>query len=81
MSEGGTASARVREQLERARAVPDPFASVDAFDEYVGAHAEIGIDEVIFYWPPIELFGQRGPVPAEMQARFERIAGQRVGTS
>ena len=58
--------------------VPDPFASLDAFDEYVGAYAEIGIDELIFYWPPLELDDGRGPVPPEMQARFERIAAQRV---
>lgn len=58
--------------------VPDPFASLDAFDEYAGTYREIGIDELIFYWPPIELFGERGPVPPELQARFERIAAQRV---
>ncbi len=58
--------------------VPDPFASLDAFDEYAGAYRAIGIDEIIFYWPPLELFRDRGPVPPEMQARFERIAAQRV---
>jgi hypothetical protein len=61
--------------------VPDPFSSLDAFDEYVGAYAAIGIDEIIFYWPPIELFDQRGPVPQEMQARFERVASQRVAST
>ncbi len=64
--------------MQALKPAPDPFASLDAFDEYVGAYGKIGIDEVIFYWPPIELFGHRGPVPAEMQARFERIAAQRI---
>jgi alkanesulfonate monooxygenase SsuD/methylene tetrahydromethanopterin reductase-like flavin-dependent oxidoreductase (luciferase family) len=58
---------------------PDPFSSLDAFDEFVGAYAAIGIAELIFYWPPIEhALGERTPVPAETQARFERIAAQRV---
>jgi len=57
---------------------PDPFASLDAFDEYIGAYQEIGIDELIFYWPPIAYFAGRGPVPAAEQARFERIGLERV---
>lgn len=60
---------------------PDPFSSLDAFDEYVGAYEAIGIDEIIFSWPPVEhAYGQRSPAPAEAQARYERIAAQRVGT-
>jgi len=61
--------------------VPDPFSSLDAFDEYVGAFQEIGIDEIIFYWPPIELFAHRGPVPSDLQGRFDDIAAQRVATT
>jgi alkanesulfonate monooxygenase SsuD/methylene tetrahydromethanopterin reductase-like flavin-dependent oxidoreductase (luciferase family) len=58
---------------------PDPFWSLDAFDEYVGAYEAIGVTEIIFYWPPIEYsYGSRTPVPAELQARFERIAAERV---
>jgi hypothetical protein len=34
-----------------------------------------------FYWPPVEhSYGERSPVPAETQARYERIAAQRVGS-
>jgi alkanesulfonate monooxygenase SsuD/methylene tetrahydromethanopterin reductase-like flavin-dependent oxidoreductase (luciferase family) len=58
---------------------PDPFSSLDAFDEFVAAYEAIGIAELIFYWPPIEYaFAARRPLPAEVQARFERIAAQRV---
>jgi alkanesulfonate monooxygenase SsuD/methylene tetrahydromethanopterin reductase-like flavin-dependent oxidoreductase (luciferase family) len=61
---------------------PNPFASLDAFDEFVGAYEEIGFDEVIFYWPPVEYsYGERRPVPGEVQERFERIAAQRVPAS
>ena len=57
---------------------PDPFGSVDTFDEFVGRHTEIGIEEVIFFWPPLDL-AVRGEVPsAEAEARFERIATERV---
>ncbi len=60
---------------------PDPFASLDAFDAYVGAYAAIGIGEIIFYWPPVEhAYGERSPVSAEAQARYERIAAERVGS-
>ncbi|MBA2598395.1 MAG: LLM class flavin-dependent oxidoreductase [Chloroflexia bacterium] len=58
---------------------PDPFSSLAAFDEYVGAYAAIGIEELIFYWPPIEFsYGERSSVPAEIQTRFERIAAERI---
>jgi alkanesulfonate monooxygenase SsuD/methylene tetrahydromethanopterin reductase-like flavin-dependent oxidoreductase (luciferase family) len=58
---------------------PDPFSSLDAFDDYVGGYDAIGINEIIFYWPPVEhAYGQRTPVPVEVQARFERIASARI---
>jgi alkanesulfonate monooxygenase SsuD/methylene tetrahydromethanopterin reductase-like flavin-dependent oxidoreductase (luciferase family) len=61
---------------------PDPFSSLDAFDEYVGGYEAIGIGELIFYWPPIEYsYGERATVPAELQARFERIAAARMNPS
>jgi alkanesulfonate monooxygenase SsuD/methylene tetrahydromethanopterin reductase-like flavin-dependent oxidoreductase (luciferase family) len=60
---------------------PDPFASLDAFDEYVGGYEAIGIGELVFYWPPVEFsYGRRSPVPAELQARFERIAAARIAS-
>jgi hypothetical protein len=61
---------------------PDPFSSLDAFDEYVGGYDAIGIGKLIFYWPPVEYsYGQRSTVPAEVQARFERIAAARMSPS
>ena len=43
---------------------PDPFSSLDAFDEYVGGYEAIGIGELIFYWPPVEYsYGRRIPGP------------------
>jgi hypothetical protein len=74
----GRDPATVWRSVQALHPIPDPFASLDAFDEYAGTYREIGIDELIFYWPPIELFGVRGPVPPETQARFQRIAAQRV---
>jgi alkanesulfonate monooxygenase SsuD/methylene tetrahydromethanopterin reductase-like flavin-dependent oxidoreductase (luciferase family) len=74
----GRVPATVRRSVQALNPAPDPFASLDAFDEYVGAYAEIGIDELIFYWPPIEYFQERGPIPVADQARFERIASERI---
>jgi alkanesulfonate monooxygenase SsuD/methylene tetrahydromethanopterin reductase-like flavin-dependent oxidoreductase (luciferase family) len=68
----------VRHSVQALNPVPDPFTSLDAFDEYVGAYQEIGIDELIVYWPPIEYFGERGSIPVADQARFERIASERI---
>jgi alkanesulfonate monooxygenase SsuD/methylene tetrahydromethanopterin reductase-like flavin-dependent oxidoreductase (luciferase family) len=59
-------------------AVPDPFASLDSFDEYVGSYRDIGIDEMIFYWPPLENILARSQASAEQWARFERIVSERV---
>ena len=77
-AEEGRDPATVWRSVQALHPVPDPFSSLDAFDAYAGAYREIGIDELIFYWPPIELVDERGPVPAELQARFERIAAQRI---
>ena len=77
-AEEGRDPATIWRSVQAFYPVPDPFASLDAFDEYVGAYTEIGIDELIFYWPPLELFEERGPVPHEMQDRFERIAAERM---
>jgi alkanesulfonate monooxygenase SsuD/methylene tetrahydromethanopterin reductase-like flavin-dependent oxidoreductase (luciferase family) len=56
---------------------PDPFESVDWFDEYVGTYRELGIDEVTFFWPPF-FHDDREPVPAATVAMFERIATDRI---
>ena len=69
----------IRRSVQALNPAPDPLTSLAAFDEYVGAYAEIGIDELIFYWPPLAYIDERGPVPGEVQTRFERIAAERVG--
>jgi hypothetical protein len=56
---------------------PDPFESIDWFDEYVGAYRELGIDEVTFFWPPF-FHDDSDPVPAAASAKFERIAAERI---
>jgi alkanesulfonate monooxygenase SsuD/methylene tetrahydromethanopterin reductase-like flavin-dependent oxidoreductase (luciferase family) len=77
--DAGRDPATVRRSVQALRPVPDPFSSLDAFDAYVGSFAEIGIDEIIFYWPPID-YALAGDLemPAKLQARFERIAAERV---
>jgi hypothetical protein len=56
---------------------PDPFSSLDAFDHYVGSYEEPGVSAITFYWPPIdEQLEDRMPTP-DVEARFERICGER----
>jgi hypothetical protein len=65
--------------VQALRPSPDPLSSLDAFDTYVGTYAEIGIDELILYWPPPDLlFAAPGPIPPQRQALFERIAAERI---
>lgn len=73
----------------------DPLSSLDAFDEYVGRYAEIGIREVIFYWPPLDnlfpvatrtpgasfTFEAAIPVSPDQQRALERIARDRIERS
>jgi alkanesulfonate monooxygenase SsuD/methylene tetrahydromethanopterin reductase-like flavin-dependent oxidoreductase (luciferase family) len=69
----------IRRSVQALKPTPDPLSSLDAFDEYVGAYAEIGIEEVILYWPPLEhQFDQDLPLPAARQSLFERIAAERI---
>jgi alkanesulfonate monooxygenase SsuD/methylene tetrahydromethanopterin reductase-like flavin-dependent oxidoreductase (luciferase family) len=67
----------------------DPLSSLDAFDEYVGSYREIGIDELVFYWPSLDnllvrgpdgrpLFETARPITPAQQAAFERIAAERI---
>ncbi len=55
----------------------DPFASLDAFDAFVGAYADLGLEEITFYWPPLDQAFAVPPSQAE-EDRFERIAAQRI---
>lgn len=76
--EFGRDPAGVRRSIAVYRPVPpDPLSSVTAFDDYVGRYAEIGIDEIIFYWPPLPNFLEQRPISAEQQATLERIASDR----
>lgn len=68
----------VHRSLLALRAEPNPLSSIEAFDEFVGAYAEAGIDEFIFYWPPTASVKRKEPVPASQQASFERIAAERI---
>jgi alkanesulfonate monooxygenase SsuD/methylene tetrahydromethanopterin reductase-like flavin-dependent oxidoreductase (luciferase family) len=77
--EAGRDPSTLRRSVQALRAAPDPFGSLDAFDEYVAAFAAIGIDELIFYWPPVELaFVDPTTIPADRQAMFERIVAARI---
>jgi alkanesulfonate monooxygenase SsuD/methylene tetrahydromethanopterin reductase-like flavin-dependent oxidoreductase (luciferase family) len=76
--EVGRDPATLRRSVLAYHPVPDPLSSLDAFDEYVGAYRELGIEEIVFYWPPTEdAVARREPSPRQ-QAAFERIAAQRV---
>lgn len=69
----------VRRSVQALKPDPDPLSSLDAFDEYVGAYEELGIDELILYWPPADLaFGERKPIPPARQAVYEKVAAERI---
>ncbi len=85
----GRDPATVRRTVLAYRPIVDPLSSLDAFDEYVGRYREIGIDEVIFYWPPLDNLLVRGAngrpafeearsISPEQQAAFKRIAMERI---
>lgn len=60
------------------RAAVDPLSSLEAFDEFVGAYREAGLDEFVFYWPPIESLRREEPIPAARRSTLERIAVERL---
>jgi alkanesulfonate monooxygenase SsuD/methylene tetrahydromethanopterin reductase-like flavin-dependent oxidoreductase (luciferase family) len=70
--------ATIRRSILAFYPVPDPLGSLDAFDEYVGRYRAIGIDEITFFWPPLDNVEQPRPITAEQQALFERIATERL---
>ena len=70
----GRDPATIRRSIAAIWPVPDPLTSLDAFDEFVGSYQAIGIDEIIFYWPPIEHFRSRAPLSTDRWAMLERIA-------
>ena len=58
----------------------DPFDSLGAFDDFVGAYAHLGLAEITFYWPPLGQAFSEPPSSAADEARFERIAAQRIAS-
>lgn len=57
----------------------DPFSSLGAFDDVVGAYADLGLEEVTLYWPPLGQAFEEPPSAAD-EARFQRIAAQRIAS-
>ena len=78
-AEVGRDPASVTRSVLAYRPQKDPFASLAAFDEYVGAYTAFDLDEITFYWPPLHEAFAPPPSPAD-EARFERIAAQRIAT-
>jgi alkanesulfonate monooxygenase SsuD/methylene tetrahydromethanopterin reductase-like flavin-dependent oxidoreductase (luciferase family) len=82
----------VRRSILLDRAQVDPWSSLDAFDEFVGAFQDIGVDLIVFYWPPLtntipdptgKEIGPLGrvadiPVTPEQRRAFERVVSARV---
>ena len=75
----GRDPATVRRSVLAFRPERDPLSSIEAFDEFVGRYADVGIDGFTFYWPPLASLRRQEPVPHEARAAFERIAAERVG--
>lgn len=55
----------------------DPLTSLDAFDEFVGAFGSVGVEEFVFYWPPVLDLRARRPVDESRRREVERIAAAR----
>src|SRR5439155_22793847 len=60
-----------RSLLVYGRSSGNPFASVDAFRDFVGRYRETGMSEFIFYYPPEEFYK---PASEDQQQVFERVA-------
>lgn len=76
--EVGRDPSTIRRSIATYWPVSEPLSSVDTFDEYVGRYREIGIDEIIFYWPPFENIPTNEPLSTEQWAMLERIATERM---
>ncbi|MDQ2914285.1 MAG: LLM class flavin-dependent oxidoreductase [Chloroflexota bacterium] len=56
----------------------DPLSSIDAFDEFTGAYAEMGFDEFVFYWPSTAaIFKEGREMSPTERSRAEAIAAAR----
>lgn len=77
--EAGRDAATVGRSIFAFRVDPDPFSSLDWFDAYVGPYADLGIEEIVFFWPPLpNVRPTDPPVPTALRASFERIAADRI---
>lgn len=90
--EEGRDPATVRHSMLLDRAQIDPWGSVDAFDEFVGSFEEVGMELIVFYWPPLtntipdptgREIGPLGrpadnPVTPSQRRAFERVVAERV---
>jgi alkanesulfonate monooxygenase SsuD/methylene tetrahydromethanopterin reductase-like flavin-dependent oxidoreductase (luciferase family) len=70
--------ATVRRSVLAFRTQVDPLSSIDAFDAFVGSYADAGIQDFIFYWPPLASLRRHEPVPRDVRSAFERIASERI---
>jgi alkanesulfonate monooxygenase SsuD/methylene tetrahydromethanopterin reductase-like flavin-dependent oxidoreductase (luciferase family) len=78
-AEFGRAPHAIRRVVLAYRQPVDALSSLDAFDHFVGSYAEIGLDEFVFYWPPLQHVKERSAVSAERRGTVERIAASRLG--
>jgi hypothetical protein len=90
--EEGRDPATVRRSILLDRAQVDPCSSVDAFDEFVGAFEELGVELIALYWPPLantipdpagKPIGPLGrvadiPVTPDQRRAFERVVAERI---
>lgn len=77
-AELGRPAASVRRIVLAYRQPVDPLSSIDAFDHFVGTYGETGIDEFVFYWPPVSNMKEKRSIEAERRAVVERIAVDRM---
>ncbi len=75
--DAGRDPAAIRRIVLAFRAPVDPLTSLDAFDDFVGRYAEVGMDEFVFYWPPPSVLREHRRPSAEQRGQLERIASAR----
>ena len=69
---------QIRRILLAYRRRVDPLSSLDAFDDFVGSHGEMGFNEFAFYWPStVATFAERRDMTSSERATVERIAASR----
>jgi alkanesulfonate monooxygenase SsuD/methylene tetrahydromethanopterin reductase-like flavin-dependent oxidoreductase (luciferase family) len=91
-AEEGRDFSTIRQSILVYRAQVDPLSSLAAFDEYVGSYRDLGIQEIIFYWPPLDnIFprdtsiagtpfpsGVSKPLSSQQIKMFEHIVAERI---